>query len=330
MEKKTSLKYLGDVISVDGTNTLNLDERRQKAYAIVSEIVAILREVPLGKFEIEAGLKLRNAMFINGILTNCEIWYGMKKEEISMLQEIDEYLVRKILKLHSKIPKDTLYLETGILPIKYIMMSRRLNYWHHIITRKENELIYRVYQAQKRVPIKDDWVLTLNNDKLETKFNLSENEIKNIKKNIFKKIVKKKVTALALHDLNKIKESHSKVQNIKYVNFNIKKYIISGLFNTKEICLLFKIRTRMLDVKINFRNFYADNKCRLCEIEEETQNHLLNCPELIKNCPELYNDMIVKYEDIFSDNVKKQHRVTKLYIKVLAVWEKMTNNNEQT
>ena len=84
------------------------------------------------------------------------------------------------------------------------------------------------------------------------------------------------------------------------------------------------------DVKINFRNFYTDIKCRLCKDEEETQSHLLNCSELIKNFPELYNDMIVKYEDIFSENIKKQHRVTKLYIKLLAVWEKMSNNNEQT
>ena len=85
----------------------------------------------------------------------------------------------------------------------------------------------------------------------------------------------------------------------------------------------------MLDVKINFRNFYADLKCRLCKIEDEDQNHLLNCSELLKNCPELYNDMIVKYDDIFSDNIKKQHRVTQLLIKVLEVWEKMTNNDEQ-
>ena len=62
----------------DGKNTFYLEERRMKAYGIVSEIVAILREVPLGKYEIEAGLKLRNAMFLYGILTNCEIWYGIK------------------------------------------------------------------------------------------------------------------------------------------------------------------------------------------------------------------------------------------------------------
>ena len=85
----------------------------------------------------------------------------------------------------------------------------------------------------------------------------------------------------------------------------------------------------MLDVKINFKNFYTDDKCRLCKNEQENQSHLLNCSELIKNCPELYNDMIVKYDDLFSENIKKQHRVIELYMKVLEVWEKMTNTEEQ-
>ena len=101
---------------------------------IISEILSILREVPLGKHELAAGLQLREAMFINGILTNSEVWYAIKNEEIQRLQEADEYLLRKLLKAHSKTAKECLYLETGTIPIKYVVMSRRLNYFYHIIT----------------------------------------------------------------------------------------------------------------------------------------------------------------------------------------------------
>ena len=87
---------------------MNIEKRCSKAYGIVSEILAILKEVPLGKYEIEAGLRLRNAWFLNGILTNCEVWYGLKQSDIDLLQEIYEYLLRKMLKAHSKTPKESL------------------------------------------------------------------------------------------------------------------------------------------------------------------------------------------------------------------------------
>ena len=70
MHKETSIKYLGDTVHESG----NLTERRAKANAIFPEIRAILEDVPLGKYRIQVGLQLRQAMFVNGVLFNSEIW----------------------------------------------------------------------------------------------------------------------------------------------------------------------------------------------------------------------------------------------------------------
>ena len=40
---------------------------------------------------------LREAIFINGILTNVEASYGVTKENIRMLDKIDHILLRKVL-----------------------------------------------------------------------------------------------------------------------------------------------------------------------------------------------------------------------------------------
>ena len=58
-----------------GKVNINLIERRAKAYAIFAEIRAILEDVPLGKYRVEVGLQLRQAMFINGVLFNSEVWH---------------------------------------------------------------------------------------------------------------------------------------------------------------------------------------------------------------------------------------------------------------
>ena len=66
----TKDKYVGDVLTADGANTENIEERADKGYGIVNEILSILSEIPLGPYRISVGLKLREAMLLNGILFN--------------------------------------------------------------------------------------------------------------------------------------------------------------------------------------------------------------------------------------------------------------------
>ena len=59
-------------------------------------------------------MKLREAMLLNGILFNSETWHGMMHAQIVKLEQINEALLRGILKANSKTAIDFfLYLETG-------------------------------------------------------------------------------------------------------------------------------------------------------------------------------------------------------------------------
>ena len=177
MHDSRSETYVGDIITEDGKNDANIASRRAKAYAIAGDILAILEEVPLGIYRIEAGLYMRNGIFLNAILPNSEVWYGLKTEHITDLEKVDEYLIRKILNAHSKTAKEILYLETGAIPIRYVIKNRRLSYLKNILTRDKDELISKVYHAQQRRPVKDGWVESINNDIEEIELNLSEEKI---------------------------------------------------------------------------------------------------------------------------------------------------------
>ena len=48
---------------------------------------------------IEIVILLRETMFINGILTNAEIWYNLTKEKIKELENLDLTLLRKVLRV---------------------------------------------------------------------------------------------------------------------------------------------------------------------------------------------------------------------------------------
>ena len=157
MEKVHSDKYLGDHLSDDGRNSVNLKDRIGKGLGIISEIMSILDTISFGFQYFRIFKLLRDAMFINGILTNCDVWYGVKKMEFGELEELDRNLIRKALKWQGSTPKESLYLELGLLPIQQIIKARRIIYLHYILTSDENAMLYKFFKAQFESPVKEDW-----------------------------------------------------------------------------------------------------------------------------------------------------------------------------
>ena len=80
---------------------------------------------------------------------NSEILQGLGATDIKVLEKVDHQLMRFICNGHAKIAVEFLYLESGSLPLKNIIASRRIMYLHHLLSRDDKELIKRVYKAQK-------------------------------------------------------------------------------------------------------------------------------------------------------------------------------------
>ena len=62
-------------------------------------------------------------------------------------------------------------------------------------------------------------------------------------------------------------------------------YLLDPKFRKDERELLFKLRSKTVFVKDNFKNAYQNNDmlCELCKMFTCTQTHPLQCPELIIN-----------------------------------------------
>ena len=98
MEEVDSVKYLGDILSMDGKNKKNIESRKGKAWGAVRQIISILNETCFGPFYFEMAMVLRNSLLINSMLTNSEAWYGLTKNDIEELESVDLFLMRKILR----------------------------------------------------------------------------------------------------------------------------------------------------------------------------------------------------------------------------------------
>ena len=270
----------------------------------------------------EIGLQLRQAMLVNGMLFNSEAWHAVSEKEIKLLETVDEYLLRSLVKGHSKTPLEFLYLEAGAMPISFIIICRRLMYLQTIIKRPEHELVRRVYAAQKSEPIKGDFYNLVQDDFeiLGEKYN--EEYLLQKSKNAFKNEIKAKVRAAALDYLKNKKEEHSKIRKIEYQKLHVQHYMTSPLFTNQEVNLLHA------NVKDNYKHKYQANLlCSLCKKERDDQAHVINCEvlnRLIRTREVVMENCV--YDDIFADHLK-QNQITHLYNQFLEVRNTLLDEN---
>ena len=305
-------KYLGDVIMSSGSNSLNIQSRVNRGYAAANQIGELLEELYLGKYHFEAGNVLRASLLLSTLLSNSEAWYNLTEKEIEDLERVDEAFLRKMFYAHSKTARELLYLESGNVPIRYILKSRRLNFLFYILHEDKESLIRKVFNEQINKPLKADWVKTVKKDISDLELNLTFDDIETIDQKRFKSLVKQQIHIKALEYLIKIKSTHSKGKEICYGKLEIQNYLSSkSNLTIQEKSFVFSSRTRMIKLKSNFKLGQIDLNCSKCGKEEESQKHLLSCSAIMENCI-ISNSYIPIYEDIFGSDLLKVTNIGKI------------------
>ena len=191
---------------------------------------------------------------------------------------------------------ELLYLESGNIPIRFILMSKRLNFLHYILNEEEGSLIGIFFTAQCENPTKKDWVSSVKEDLKNLEIEMKFEDIKKVSKDTFMHIVKEHVKEAAFKYLTKIQSTHTKAENIKFKTLELQDYLKSESDMTiNEKSFAFAARSRMIDVKCNFKFGKADLKCRKCLIQDETQEHLLS---FMFSSTRQFSDTINKHSSI--------------------------------
>ena len=85
--------------------------------------------------------------------------------------------------------------------------------------------------------------------------------IKNTSKLAFKNLVKEKVKNKAFHYLVQLQQTHNKSKNVKYEELKLQCYLTpKNEMTIKEKSFVFAARTRMIDVKGNFKQGKSDKE----------------------------------------------------------------------
>ena len=89
-------------------------------------------------------------------------------------------------------PKEMLYLELGCLPIRFILMKRRLHFLCYILCQKKDSLIYQFFQAQLRNSVKGDWSITVQEDLQILGIETPISQLSNLKESKYIKLIGEK------------------------------------------------------------------------------------------------------------------------------------------
>ena len=292
--------YLGDIISADGKNESNIKNRIGKGLGKINDIMTMLEKVTLGEHYFSTAMVLRESSFLNSVLGSAECWYNFNKEDIKQLESLDLSLLRQILNAPISVPKESLYLELGILNIETILKARRLNYLHYLVTRNPEEMLFKFFMRQWKHPVAGDWTLQAKQD-LED-FSISEDldMIKSQSKYSFKTLVKRKAKEFALFTYLEKKASHTKLDNLFYPDLTMQEYLKLNTMTLYEAKTVFSYRVRAANYSDNYRGPTGLMPCPLCHLHLDCQPLAFQCPEIKQNIKVTEN-----YTDIFKTSVDK-------------------------
>ena len=328
MIRKDSEVYLGDVICSSGTNHKNISNKTNQGVGAVSQIFSMLHQVSLGHYYFDISLIMRDAILASKLVSSSEVWYNVTQKEYESLEKVDEMFYRRLFDVPISTPKESLYIEGGKVPIRFVIQMRRMMYWWHLVHIDQSEVLRKFYLVQKMNASKGDWVLQLEKDKKDLNLDWIEEKVKSYSKEQFRNLVKTRIEINAGKHLEGIRLSHSKTENIKFVGFKPAAYLLSKNLTIAEVKTLFKLRTRMIDVKVNFGNSHKENMwCRLCQLFCESQQHLLECPVIRANLKGIINFQELDINMIFG-KVQNQEKFTKSYHTILQKRKDLLENEK--
>ena len=247
MLKSETQKYLGDVLTTSGKINENIMSRYNKGIGKVNKILGILQEVSLGPHYFKMALLFRNSILLSSMLCSYKVLYGITNAHIEKLEQVDRIFFRKIFQVPNGTAIEAFYLETSTIPIRHILIGRRLLYLWDILSRNESELVRKAFESQKSFSVKNDWAIQVQLDLEECEINLTELAISKMRRLAFKKLVNEKIQKPAAKYLISLKQKHLKSEHLKY-SISLQPYLKNESFKLEEKKLMFRIRNRLIDV----------------------------------------------------------------------------------
>ena len=182
-------------------------------------------------------------------------------------------------------------------------------------------MIYKVLQATKNDPVKNDFVQTCTKHLEELEINLTFDELAAMSHWKVKNLVKQKTHQAGFKYLVE-KASSQSIAHIKYENLSMQDYLLDGNVNTTNSKLIFKARSMTLDIKMQKKWKYSDILCIGCGVRSETGQEILSCQGFSENKEKLEKTPLL-YSIFYHGSTQEMVQLGKVLSRKLKIRAKM-------
>ena len=277
VEIASLIEYLGDIFNTKGDNSDMMQDRVRRGTAAMISIEAIMADLQLGPHTISVYLLLYYALFLSTMLFNSQAWSNLSRKDIEKLQTCQLKMLKKIVGGARSTSNAFTYLELGVLPISYEIHKRQISFLHHILTLEDDDPVKMMYDNQKKLPGERNWYNGVKKLLEEYNITMSEEDIKDKSKEAFKNIVKQAINKTALANLVEECGNQKKTSTLVYTKLKPQSYL-TALYPWQSK-IVFRCRSKTLDIKTHQKYKFNDAICRWCNLEDETLCHIVNCGE---------------------------------------------------
>ena len=211
--------------------------------------------------------------------------------------------MRELVGTERTCPIAQLYLEFGHYPARFDIIKAQILFYHYILQQKEDSLIYKFLEAQKKCPVRGDWILNVRSNMQYINLQITELQLKEMTKGKLKILLKQRINHISyqyLLSLRGKKGSEIKYEKIQMANYLSPSDIRLSISDKKEI---FAIRNKMIQIHGNFTSRNFEKNCKAGCPEIETMEHIYFC-EKYKN-----NGEKIHYKHIYKENLENMTQV---------------------
>ena len=289
--------------------------------AMESKIGGIVREANImggyetvGNMEVSVKLLLYDKTITKTVFYNMEAWTNLRQGDKQRLEVIQGKILKKLLNIPKSTPYWGLLIELGIWPVEWYINYRKLMLLHNLFHSDDERLAKQVMVEQKQSGQENCWysevkeiieLLQIHHDPEE----MTKQEWKKITKDaIYAKVEVEAKTKSA--DMKKLRFVRGFAQGFKQ-----KDYLTE--MTAYEAKKVLKIR---LNMTLNIAgNIGKKEVCKLCNIENETTEHVFYCTGVDNKDNLKHDDLqstdtntLRKTLELFEEYEKQQDETSKM------------------
>ena len=168
-----------------------------------------------------------------------------------------------------------MFLELGVLPIRYEIHKRQLSFLHHVVNLPSSDPVRQLFDNMKTLPAEANWYNEVIG--LADKYSVcvEEDELLVMSKETYKSTVRAAIERVAFAELVAESKEQKKVQHLSYVQLCPQPYL-TRLYPSQSRTIML-CRAKCLDIKAHRPFLHKNNLCRWCHLEPEDVAHISSC-----------------------------------------------------